>query len=121
MAIKPNLNGIGRIVKAAKYSWEGLKSSWLTEAAVRQEVLALVVLVPLACWLQVSTAERALLLLSLFLVLVVELLNTAIETTINRIGPEHHALSKKAKDTGSAAVLIAILAALVVWLVVLVF
>ena len=105
-----------RIWKALVYSLHGFASTWNTEGAFRQEVLAAVVLIPLALFVPGPVPlERLLLVASVLLVLVVELLNSAMEAVVDRIGPERHPLSKKAKDTGSAAVLVAIVIAFVTW------
>ena len=104
---------VGRIRKALGYSAAGLASAWRTEAAFRLEALAALVLIPLACFLPVPLLERALLIASVLMVMVVELLNSSIESAIDRISLERHELSKRAKDTGSAAVLLALLIALV--------
>ncbi len=117
---KPGGTGLVRIWCALGYSLTGLRAAWCHEAAFRQEVLLSLVLVPLGLWLGDSGVERALLVGSLLLVLVVELVNSAIEAAVDRHGPEHHALSGRAKDAGSAAVLIAIFLASVTWLLVLV-
>ena len=92
----------------------GLKAGW-GETAFRQEALAAIVLLPAAFWLGRSWVETALLAGSVLLVMIVELLNTGIETAIDRIGPEWHSLSKRAKDMGSAAVLLILMILVVVW------
>jgi diacylglycerol kinase (ATP) len=107
--------GLGRIWKAVGYSVAGLASAWRTEAAFRQEALAALVLVPIACFVPVSLLLQALLVASVLMVMVVELLNSSIESAIDRISLERHELSKRAKDTGSAAVLLTVFIALVVW------
>lgn len=107
--------GIKRIILAAGYSAKGLRAAFVHEAAFRQELLLCAVLIPLACWLDVNAIERMLLISSLLLVLIVELLNSAIEAVVDRIGPEQHQLSGRAKDLGSAAVLIALLLTLYLW------
>jgi len=107
--------GPGRVIKAFGYSLHGLASAWRTEGAFRQEVLAAIVLIPLACFAPVTTVERVLLIGSVLLVMVVELLNSSIEATVDRISTERHPLAKKAKDTGSAAVLVAVTLAIFVW------
>ena len=107
--------GLVRVWHAAGYSLAGLRAGW-GETAFRQEVLAAVVLVPLAFWVGRGWVQVALLAGSVVAVMVVELLNTAIEAAVDRIGPEWHALSKRAKDMGSAAVLLALLWAGGVWL-----
>lgn len=117
--MKLKATGVCRLVHAARYSWSGLCAAWRSEAAIRQEVCALLVLVPCVFFFDVSGLERAVLLLSALLVLVVELLNSAIEAVVDRIGPEFHELSGKAKDVGSAAVLVCLLTAIGVWGVVL--
>jgi diacylglycerol kinase (ATP) len=107
--------GPGRVVKAFGYSIDGLAGAWRTEGAFRQEVLCAVVLIPIACFMPVTMLEHALLVASVLLVLVVELLNSSMEAAIDRISMDRHPLSKKAKDTGSAAVLLAIVVAMIVW------
>lgn len=106
--------GLHRIWHATRYSWEGLRAGW-GETAFRQEAIAAVFLVPLAFWLGRTWVETTLLAGSVIALMVVELLNTAIETAIDRVGPEWHALSKRAKDMGSAAVLLTLLLATAVW------
>ena len=106
--------GFNRMWHAAGYSFAGLRAGW-GETAFRQEAISAVVLLPLAFWLGSTWVEVALLGGSVIAVMVVELVNTAIETTIDRIGPEWHDLSKRAKDMGSAAVLLSLLFAAGVW------
>lgn len=106
--------GLSRVLHATRYSLAGLRAGW-AETAFRQEVLACVVLVPLAFWVGRSWVEVAVLVAVLVLVLVTELLNTGIESAIDRIGPEWHASSKRAKDVGSAAVLLCLLLCGGVW------
>jgi diacylglycerol kinase (ATP) len=100
---------------ATGYSLAGLRAGW-NEAAFRQECLAAMVLLPFSVWLGQTWVEVGLLAGSVVLVMVVELLNTAVETAIDRIGPEWHDLSKRAKDMGSAAVLLSLLLATGLWL-----
>ncbi|MEO6623261.1 MAG: diacylglycerol kinase [Burkholderiaceae bacterium] len=107
--------GISRLWHATRYSLNGLHAA-CSETAFRQEVIAAVVMVPAAFWLGQSWVERALLAASVVLVLVVELLNTAVEKTIDRIGPEWHDLARRAKDMGSAAVLLSLLMCGAIWL-----
>ena len=107
--------GLSRVLHAGGYSLQGLVAGW-GEAAFRQEALAALVLVPLAFFIGRSWVEVALLAGSVLLVMVVELLNTGIESCIDRIGPEWHALSKRAKDMGSAAVLLSLLLCGGIWL-----
>jgi diacylglycerol kinase (ATP) len=111
--------GFERLIRATGYSLAGLKSCLRTEAAFRQELALVVVAVPLALWLGDSGIERALLIGSLLLVLIVELLNTAVEVVVDRVGFESHVLSGRAKDLGSAAVMLSLLNALIVWVLVL--
>ena len=106
--------GLNRILHAAGYSVQGLKAAW-HETAFRQEFLLTLVLFPVGLWLAQTWEQASLLLGSLVLVLVVELLNTGIESAIDRIGPEWHDLSKRAKDMGSAAVLLSLLLCVGIW------
>ncbi|WKE65431.1 diacylglycerol kinase [Gallaecimonas kandeliae] len=114
--MKPGHSGVKRLWLASQYSWQGLKAAWRAEAAVRQEILLIAVAVPVSFFLPVSPLERALMIASVLLVLVVELLNSAIEAVVDRIGAEHHELSGRAKDMGSAAVLITLIMAVLIWL-----
>ena len=111
--------GIRRLINATRYSLSGLAAAWRAEDAFRQEVLLAVVLVPLGLWLGQSGVERALLVGSVLLVLVVELLNSAIEATVDRVSLDDHSLAKRAKDIGSAAVMVSLTGAAAVWLLVL--
>jgi diacylglycerol kinase (ATP) len=115
---KPGAQGIARMVAATRYSAAGLKAAWQHEAAFRQEVIACALLTPCAFLLGQSAAEVAILLTVLGLVVVVELLNSAIEAVVDRIGSEHHTLAGRAKDMGSAAVSISLILVVVVWSVV---
>lgn len=108
--------GIKRIILAAGYSIAGLKAAFRHEAAFRQELLLTIILIPLACWLKVESPQRVMMIAVLFLVLIVELLNSAIEAVVDRIGPEHHELSGRAKDLGSAAVLLSLLLTVYIWI-----
>ena len=96
-------------------SCDGLRDAWIHESAFRQEVLLALVLIPLALWVPVMPVERALLVTTVLLVIIVELLNSGVEAAIDRIGLERHSLSKRAKDIGSAAVLVALLLCGFVW------
>jgi diacylglycerol kinase (ATP) len=107
--------GLRRIVNATRYSLAGLRAAWRHEAAFRQECGLAALLIPVGLWLGRSAVERSLLIGVCLLVLVVELLNSAIEAIVDRIGPEPHALSGRAKDLGSAAVLVSLVLAAVVW------
>lgn len=108
-------HGLSRLWYATGYSLAGLRAGW-DEPAFRQEAIASIVLLPASCWLAGSWPEAALLAGSVLLVLIVELLNTGIETVVDRIGPEWHDLSKRAKDMGSAAVLLSVLLCGGIWL-----
>ena len=119
MATDSSNKGIGRLIKATGYSCKGLAAAFRHETAFKQEVALSFVLIPLALWLGGSGLEQALLIMSWLLVLMFELINSAIEAVVDRIGPEHHELSGRAKDTGSAAVLIALVNATVVWFLIL--
>ncbi|QUJ69576.1 diacylglycerol kinase (plasmid) [Photobacterium sp. GJ3] len=114
--MKPGNTGVVRIVKAAGYSMQGLKAAWQHEAAIRQEIVLLVVLTAVSFFLPVSFVEHILLIASLFLVVIVELLNSAIEAVVDRIGNEFHELSGRAKDIGSAAVFVALMLTGGIWL-----
>lgn len=111
-----NVNGLTRIIKAAGYSWKGLRAAWQNEAAFRQEGMVAIVAVIVACWLDVTPVTRVLLIGSVGLVMIVEIINSAIEAVVDRISEEIHPLAGRAKDLGSAAVLLAIMLALFVWL-----
>jgi len=112
---KPGETGLKRILSAAGYSVKGLRSCWNNEAAFRQELLACIVMVPLALYLGNTGLEKAALLGSCILVLIVEILNSSVEAVVDRIGHEHHELSGLAKDLGSAAVMLSLLNVAVVW------
>jgi diacylglycerol kinase (ATP) len=107
------------LVKATGYSLAGLRAALRHEEAFRQELLALVVIVPTALWLGKTGVERVLLIGSWLLVMVVELINSAIEAVVDRIGSERNELAGRAKDLGSASVFCAIVLAITVWVVVL--
>ena len=107
--------GVVRIVHAFFHSCAGLSDAFRHESAFRQEILLAAILIPLAFWLPVDAAGRALLVASVLLVMVVELLNTGVEVAIDRISFERHSLSKRAKDIGSAAVLVALVLMTAVW------
>ena len=108
-------SGLNRVWHAAGFSLAGLRAGW-GETAFRQEAMAAIVLVPAAFWVGRGWVEVALLAGSVLLLMSVELLNTAVETAIDRIGPEWHHLSKRAKDMGSAAVLLSLLLCAGIWL-----
>ena len=111
--------GFTRMFRAFGASMKGLAGAFREEAAFRQELALAVVVIPLGIWLGHDGVERALLIAPMFLVLVVELINSAIEATVDRIGLERHELSGLAKDIGSAAVLMSLALVAVVWLLVL--
>lgn len=112
---KPGNTGIRRIFRATKFSAQGFRAAWQHEAAFRQELVLVVLMTPLALWLGGSIVEKALLIAVLLLVLIVELFNSAIESAIDRHGDEHHELSGRAKDMGSAAVFVVLVIVVVVW------
>ena len=107
--------GLRRVWNAFNYSLAGLKAAYLCEEAFRQEVWLALLLIPTACLLPVPWLGRGLMIASVLLVLVVELLNSAIEAVVDRVSLENHRLAKRAKDIGSAAVLVALFNVLVVW------
>ncbi len=112
---KPGRKGIQRIFWATHYSYRGIRSAWQNEAAFRQESVLMLVLVPLAFWLGETVEQQLLLIGPCVLVVVVELVNSAIEAVVDRIGPERHVLSGQAKDMGSAAVFFCLLLVVVSW------
>jgi diacylglycerol kinase (ATP) len=112
--------GLRRILSATRNSLEGFVAAVRHEDAFRQELVMAAVLVPVGLWLGNNGFERALLVASVLLVLVVELLNSAVEATVDRISFDNHRLAKRAKDIGSAAVMLAIATAAIVWLLVLI-
>ncbi|MDM8568024.1 diacylglycerol kinase [Thiotrichales bacterium HSG1] len=113
--MKHQHTGITRIIKAFGYSLEGFKATWINEAAFRQESIACMILIPLGFYLGKTGVEQALLISSLLLVLIVELLNSAVEAVADSVSEEWHPLIKRAKDIGAAAVLMAICCSTTVW------
>ncbi len=111
--------GLTRLFNALGYSRDGLGAAWKHEAAFREEVLLALVAVPLALYFGQGGVERALLIGSIFLILIVEILNSALEAIVDKASPEKHELAKRAKDMGSAAVLLALGNAAMVWICVL--
>lgn len=107
--------GLTRAWHAAKNSWCGIVYAYQEESAFRQELTLLALLTPVALFLHISPLEKAVLITSLVMVLAVELLNSSVEAAIDRISFEHHDLSKRAKDFGSAAVMLTLLAAAMLW------
>jgi len=111
--------GVQRLINATRYSFEGLAAAARHEDAFRQELTLAAILVPLGLWLGNDGVERALMVGSVLLVLVVELLNSAVEATVDRVSLENHQLAKRAKDIGSAAVMVSLVTVAAVWLLVL--
>ena len=111
--------GLRRVWNAMFYSIEGLRAAYRHEDAFRQEVLLAALLIPLALFLPAPGSAKALMIASVLLVLIVELLNSAVEATVDRVSLEHHRLAKRAKDIGSAAVMMSLANVIVVWLLVL--
>jgi diacylglycerol kinase (ATP) len=116
---KNNPGGLKRVWNAMFYSFRGFSAAFRNEAAFRQELGLAVVLAPIGLWLGTTGVERALLVGSLLLVLMVELLNSGIEAVVDRVGLERHELSGMAKDIGSAAVFVSLMNVLVIWALVL--
>lgn len=119
MGTKHKNMGLKRIFKAYFYSVQGLKAAFRHEAAFAEELLVIAFMLPIGMWASNNNTERALLIGSLFLILITELLNSAIEAVVDRIGPEHHELSGRAKDLGSAAVLLTLVNGAIIWLLIL--
>ena len=113
--MKSKQTGFIRLIYATKYSWLGLCAAWRSEAAFRQELVAFLILFPIALFLPVTGLEKLLLIGSVVAVIVIELLNSAIEAVVDRIGLEKHELSGQAKDMGSAAVLLTLIMAILTW------
>ncbi|MDO9100673.1 MAG: diacylglycerol kinase [Candidatus Nitrotoga sp.] len=111
--------GLRRLVNAMGYSLSGLRLAWKDEAAFRQEVILAIILVPVAFMMPVGEIQRVLLVGSVILVLVVEMINSAIEAVVDRVSLDIHPLAKKAKDMGSAAVLLALANAILIWIMIL--
>ncbi len=110
-----NATGLKRLVNACYFSAAGFKAAWQHEEAFRQEVILLVISTPCALWLGQTAVEKLLLIGSIVLVMLVELLNSAVEATVDRVGLERHEFSKRAKDIGSAAVALSLVWATIVW------
>ena len=113
-----NESVIGHIKNAFIYTFAGLETAWKNELAFRGEIVVAMVMVPLGLWIGRSAVERSLLIASILLILVTELLNSAIEAVVDRIGTERHELSKRAKDMGSAAAFISMVTAALVWMII---
>ena len=119
--MKPGKTGIARIITAGGYSWQGFRAAYQHEAAFRQELFLGIILIPLALWLGKTGLESALMIACLLIVLIAEIINSAIEAVVDRFGSEMHELSGRAKDMGSAAVFLALLNTIVVWFLILFF
>ncbi|EOU2519084.1 diacylglycerol kinase [Vibrio cholerae] len=112
---KPGATGFRRVINATGYSWQGLKAAFQHEAAIRQELALLVIAAGVLCLLGLPILERLLMFSSVVLVLIIELVNSAIEAVVDRVGSERHELSGRAKDIGSAAVMVSLLLAGLIW------
>jgi len=112
---KADNTGITHLINATRFSMRGLSAAFRHEAAFRQELALMVVLLPAAFFVGSTALEIAVLITASLLILIVELLNSGLESIVDRIGPEHHALSGRAKDLGSAAVFIALVCAFLTW------
>ena len=110
--------GIRRIIKAFRYTFAGFKAAWVNEEAFRQEIIIAIFVVPSGLWLGNSGTQRAILVGIYFIIPLSELLNSAIEAIVDRMGPERHELSGRAKDLGSAAVFLSIFIAIIVWMII---
>ena len=119
-SMKNEAKGLSRIASAYKFSMQGLKSCYQSEAAFRQEIWLSVILIPSVFWLSDSSIEQVLLIFPIALVLIVEVLNSAIESVVDRIGDEYHSLSGTAKDMGSAAVWLSLMLVVGVWSIILI-
>ena len=115
---KPSRTGVAHVLDAYRYSLKGLRAAWQHEVAFRQEIALAALLLPLSLWLGTNASERALLIGSVVIVIVVELLNSAIEAIVDRISTELHPLSGQAKDLGSAAVMLSMLLCLSCWVMI---
>ncbi|AMO67210.1 diacylglycerol kinase [Zhongshania aliphaticivorans] len=118
MMNKPSRTGVAHVLDAYRYSLKGLRAAWRHEVAFRQEIALAALLLPLSLWLGTNASERALLIGSVVIVIVVELLNSAIEAIVDRISTELHPLSGQAKDLGSAAVMLSMLLCLSCWVMI---
>jgi len=112
--------GVVRIIKATEYSMAGIKAAWKHEAAFRQELALLAILMPLGFFLGQNNIEQALLISSPLIVILTELINSALETVVDRIGLEYNPLAKRIKDMGSAAVLVSIAIVIIIWVLILI-
>lgn len=112
---KPGVTGIRRIIHAAGYSAQGLRAAWQHESAFRQECVLVALLIPAAVWLAETAFDCAILIAAALQILIIELLNSAVEAAVDRVGHEHHALSGQAKDIASAAVALSIGLLVLIW------
>ncbi len=112
---KPGNTGFKRIIRAFGFSMKGLKAAWQHEAAFRQESMLAIIMLPLSIWLARSLQELLLLIVPIFLVLIAEIINSALEAVVDRISDEHHELAGRAKDMGSAAVFLGLTLTAIVW------
>ncbi|OAN11260.1 diacylglycerol kinase [Photobacterium jeanii] len=113
--MKPGATGIKRVIDATGYSIKGLKAAWQHEAAFRQEIVLLVLMTAATFFLPVTKLEQVVMIGTLFVVVITELLNSAVEAVVDRVGSEYHELSGRAKDIGSAAVFVALTLVVVTW------
>ena len=116
--VKPRNTGLTRVWKASVYSAQGLKAAWTHESAFRQELGISLILLPISFWIANTWVEVAVLMGVCFLVLIVELLNSAVEAVVDRVGHEHHDLAGQAKDMGSAAVMLSLIMAVGTWVLI---
>ena len=114
--MKPGLSGVARIMAATRNSFRGIRDAWRHESAFRQDSAISILLLLLSFWLAQTIVEWLLLIMPLFLLLIVEILNSAIENVVDRIGDEQHILSGRAKDMGSSAVMFCLILIAIVWL-----
>jgi len=112
---KPGNTGITRIIKAFGFSMKGLKASWKHESAFRQETMLAIVMLPVAFWLARTSTELMILIMTLFVVVITEVLNSAVEAVVDRVSNDHHKLAGRAKDMGSAAVFLSLIMTAVIW------
>jgi diacylglycerol kinase (ATP) len=113
--LKPGTQGIARIIAATGYSFKGFRAAWQHEAAFRQELVLAALFLPATFWLGETLTHKLILIMSCALVVLAELVNSAIEAVVDRIGDEYHELSGRAKDIGSAAVFVTLALFVVVW------
>lgn len=112
---KPGNKGLTRIIKAFGFSVKGFRAAWQHEEAFRQEVILALILLPLSFYVAANATQLAILLSTLFIVLITEILNSAVEAVVDRVSDEHHKLAGRAKDMGSAAVLLSLTMTVVIW------